>query len=198
MAETAIRSVCAWNATSGASASARGKSSRGIDTVGGRKRSNRTDMASRGRKSKYDEYVKPRLEEIRRAAAAGVDDKIIAEDLGIAPQTFCEYKNKYPEFAEALRKGRARATITAWSALMKLVEGFHYDEVKEYARIGKAGKEVKGKEVTNKYCPPNPQAIAMLLRNYDESFTDKDKTTVDLKKQEAELHKLLAEAELLI
>ena len=146
-------------------------------------------------KSKYDEYVKPRLEEIRLAAAAGVDDKIIAEDLGISAQTFCDYKKQHTELADALRRGRARATIRAWSALMRLVEGFEYEEVKEYARINKKGADVRGQEKTRKYCPPNPQAIAMLLRNYDETFSDRDKETMDLKKKDAELRRMLAEAE---
>lgn len=146
-------------------------------------------------KSKYDEYVKPRLEEIRLAAAAGVDDKIIAEDLGISAQTFCDYKKQHTELADALRRGRARATIRAWSALMRLVEGFEYEEVKEYARINKKGADVRGQEKTRKYCPPNPQAIAMLLRNYDDTFSDRDHLTMDLKKQDAELKRMLAEAE---
>ena len=148
-----------------------------------------------GRKSKYDEYVKPRLDEIREAAAAGVDDKIIADDLGISPQTFCEYKKAHPELADALKRGRARATIRAWSALMRCVEGFSYEEKKSYKRKNKKGIDVGGVEITEKYYPPNPAAIAMVLRNWDEDFTDKDKTTIDLKKQEAELRKMIAEAE---
>lgn len=179
-------------------ASARRKSSRETDIGAGRIRSNKIDMANKaGRKSLYDKLVFPRLDEIREAASNGVNEETIRKDLRIPSTSWYDYKKKHEELAEALESGRARAIIRTKSALMKAAEGFWYNEEKQYQRKNKKGVDVGGVEITKKYCAPNPTAIAMILRNLDEDFTDRDSATMDLKKQEAELKKKLAEMQMI-
>lgn len=145
-------------------------------------------------KSKYDEFVKPHLKEIREWARAGATDKEICEALGVAYSTFCEYKNKRPELKDSLRTGRKAVVIDIKAALLKKALGFHYLEEKSVARKDKDGEDIVSVEQFKRYCPPDPTAAAMLLRNYDETWRDKDTATTNLKKQEMELKKAIAES----
>ena len=55
-------------------------------------------------KSKYFTHVEPKLELIEGWAMDGLTDEQIANKLGIHISTFYDYKNKYSEFSESLKK----------------------------------------------------------------------------------------------
>lgn len=147
-------------------------------------------MAKRGRKCKYDEYVKPMLQQIESWARSGATEDEICTALGIAKSTFYEYKNKYSELSNALRAGRQCVVLDIKAALLKKAMGFEYEE----KRGVKKGGELVTTEVYKRYSPPDPTAATMLLRNYDPEWRDKDTATTDFKRQELEIKKALAEA----
>ena len=144
----------------------------------------------RGRKCKYDEYVKPMIPKIKEWAASGATEKEICTSIGVALSSFYEYKKAYPELAKALREGRQKVILEIKAALFKKATGFMYEEKRGVKKNG----QIVNLEVSNRYCPPDPVAAAMLLRNYDEEWRDKDSKTTDFKKQELELKKAMAEA----
>lgn len=147
-------------------------------------------MAKVGRPSKYDEYVKPYLAQIAEWKKSGATDKEIADALGIALSTFSEYKNQYSELSDALRIGRQTVVLNIKAALYKKAIGFEYEEMEG---IKKEGKVVSTK-IVKRYSPPDTTAAAMLLRNYDDEYRDKDSVQTDFKRQEIEIKKALAEA----
>ena len=57
-------------------------------------------------KSKYFTHVEPKLELIEGWAMDGLTDEQIANKLGIGTSSFYDYKNKYSEFSESLKKGK--------------------------------------------------------------------------------------------
>ena len=59
-----------------------------------------------GRKNRYEEYVKPYLEEINKKVREGVIESEIAKALGISVATLNNYKLKYPELRDALSKNK--------------------------------------------------------------------------------------------
>ena len=146
--------------------------------------------AKRGRKNKYDEYVKPFIPKIIEWTKSGATEKEICAALGISVSTFNEYKNKYSELSDALRAGRQNVVLDIKAALLKRALGFEYEEKKGTKR----GDGLSNVEVYKRYMPPDTTAAAMLLRNYDSDWRDKDTLTSDLKQQEMELRKALAEA----
>lgn len=147
-------------------------------------------MAQRGRKSKYNDYVKPRLDEIKRWAAAGATETEICSALGVSVSSFNEYKNKYSELSDSLRAGRQNVVLNIKAALYKRALGFNYEE-----KIGRSNnKDETSTEIHVRYSPPDTTAAAMLLRNYCEDWRDKDKTTADFKAQELQIKKVLAES----
>ena len=143
-----------------------------------------------GRKSKYDEYVKPYLGQIAEWKKSGATDKEISDALGIALSTFSEYKNQYSELSDALRTGKQTVILNVKAALYKKAIGFEYEE----KRGVKKGDKVVSTEIFKRYSPPDTTAAAMLLRNYDDEYRDRDSVQTDFKRQEIEIKKALAEA----
>lgn len=149
-----------------------------------------------GRPTKYDNAVKPYFKEIKEAFNRGVEEKEIAKSLGISVSTWCEYKKKFSEFAELLKRDdEAIKEILDRldSALLKRAEGFEYIEEKKIIRRDKSGERIAAIEQYRKYCPPDPTAIFGAYNRFDPEYK-KDKAYYDLKRQELELKKLIAES----
>ena len=151
-------------------------------------------MAKTGRKSIYETAIAPHLEEIKKGVENGATVKEIAEALGIAESTLYKYKDEKKELSAAFARGRASITIKIRGALLKKALGFHYEEEKCVARKDAEGENIVVVEHHKKYCPPSETAAAMLLRNYDENWIDKDSATTQLKQQEFELRKAIADS----
>ena len=93
----------------------------------------------------------------------------------------------------AFAHGRAKIVIDIRAALLKKALGFEYEEEKRVGRKDGKGENIVLVEKYKRYSPPSETAAAMLLRNYDETWLDKDNATTELKKQEFELRKAMAE-----
>lgn len=146
------------------------------------------------RPSKYDIEIKPHLEDIKKAVEAGATTKEIAKAFGIAESTIYKYKTEKKEFSEAFARGREKVIIDIKAALLKKALGYEYEEEKKVGKKDKDGENIILVEKYKKHQPPSETAAAMLLRNYDNEWLDRDVTTTDLKKQEHELKKAIAEA----
>ena len=63
-------------------------------------------------------------------AREGLTDELIADKkIGIATSTLYEWKKKYPEISEALKKGKEIVDFKVESALLKRALGFYFDEI---------------------------------------------------------------------
>lgn len=151
-------------------------------------------MAKTGRKSKYDTEIKPHLKEIEEAVKNGATVAEIATAFNVAESTIYKYKKEKKEFSKAFACGRAKIVIDIRGALLKKALGFEYKEEKRVVRADKDGELITMIETYKKYQAPSETAAAMLLRNYDENYIDKDNTTTNLKQQEFEMRKALADS----
>src|SRR5690606_12078499 len=75
-------------------------------------------------------------------ARDGLTDEQIAGDMGIATSTLYEWKKRFPEIVEALKKGKEVIDRLAENALLKRALGYRYDEItyengKETRRVSK-------------------------------------------------------------
>lgn len=147
-----------------------------------------------GRPSRYDTDVKPHLDEIREAVKAGATNEEIADAFGLSVSSIYEYKKKYKEFSKAFARGRKRVVFEIKAALLKKALGFEYEEEKRVGRKDKDGENIILVEKYKRYSAPSEQAAAMLLRNYDENWRDNDKASAEIRRQEADLKKAIAEA----
>lgn len=146
------------------------------------------------RPTRYDTEIKPHIEDIKDAVAAGATVEEIAKAFNIAPSTLYKYKAQKKELKDAFARGREKVIIEIKAALLKKALGFNYEEEKRVGKKDKDGENVIMVEKYTRYCPPSETAAGMLLRNYDEEWKDQDKATAALRKQELDLKKAIAEA----
>ena len=71
-------------------------------------------------KGKYQEWLEPDgLILLEGWARDGLTDEQIAHNMGIATSTLYDWKKKYPEISEALKKGKEVVDIEVENALLK-------------------------------------------------------------------------------
>ncbi|MBQ1292459.1 MAG: hypothetical protein IIY21_00350 [Clostridiales bacterium] len=145
------------------------------------------------RASKYETYVKPHLEDIRKWVL-DLNEKQIAEKLGITQASLENYKKKYPELAEVLIKGRQDLVLDLKDSLRKKARGFYYTETKTTIK-DENGKKTKYIEKHEKYAQPDTGAIHLLLKNLDEEWHNDDAFQMEMKRLQAELDRDRLEAQ---
>lgn len=101
-----------------------------------------------GRKGRYEEWLtEDGLMQVEGWARDGLTDAQIAHNIGITPKTICEWKNRFSEFREALKKGKAPVDIQVENALLKKALGYEYEEITtEVTKIPVIGK------ASGRYC----------------------------------------------
>lgn len=139
-----------------------------------------------GRKSKYETFVQPYLKEISEWYTELDERQIATEKLGIAVSTFENYKKKYPELKEALKRGKSELVSELKSSLKKKAKGFYYEETKTCIRE-ENGKQLKVIEKYKKYAQPDTGAIHLLLKNIDDSWHNDDLETINMKKEQLKI-----------
>ena len=146
------------------------------------------------RPSKYESHVKPYFKDIKNAIERGVEEKQIAENLGISQCSWCDYKNKYSEFSELFKNRDVSLILERLdSALLKIAEGYEYQEKKQYIKKDVDGEKVTYTEITTKHHPPNVTAIFGAYNRFDPNYI-KDKAYYELKQQELEIKRMNADA----
>ncbi len=124
-------------------------------------------------KCMYGTKVEPRLEEIKGMYMDGLSDRDVIHNLGISEKSFYTYKNKYPEFAEAVATSKVVADYRVQNSLYRKCIGYK-DKVKKSYKTKEVhyqdGKKVFEKEVI-KYgedevlVQPDTMAIMYWLNN---------------------------------
>lgn len=138
-----------------------------------------------GQPSKIDDID---LEWVQRLAAGGLTKKEIAGACGIAVSTLMDYQNRYPEFLEAIERGRARDIADIENALHKAAKGYAVVEEKlQYdTQVGKWARETYIRQ-----SDPDVKAALAILQ-HAETGSWKPKTDVEMKFPEALVLKSLA------
>ena len=97
---------------------------------------------------------------------------------GITPETFCQWRNKKPEFAEAIKMAEQKRldffAVEAKKSLLKMIQGYTIQE-KRTVMVDSGIKDegqmtipiIKEKVITEKYFPPDITAIIFALCNLD-------------------------------
>ncbi len=125
-------------------------------------------------KGKYEKWIEPEgLILLEGWARDGLTDEQIAHNMGIRTSTLYEWKKKYSEISESLKKGKEIIDIQVENALLKKALG-----IKETVKKAIKVKEVKyneGKRVSEKehieyvdeevFIPPDTTAQIFWLKN---------------------------------
>jgi transposase-like protein len=114
------------------------------------------------RQTKYErDNWDEKLEVIEGWARDGLTDEQIAEKMGISHDTFYKYKKRYPEFSEALKKGKQVVDREVENKLLKRALGYEYEEVKKELVDG----EMRVTEIKTKEVKPDTTAQIFWLKN---------------------------------
>lgn len=154
-------------------------------------------MAKRGAKSKYERLVKPYLDEINKKVRKGVTEAAIAQALNISVASLNNYRNQYPEFAEALSKDKGADELQALiNAGVEAAKGSYKENEQAIYTIDDYGNPVLEKVVKTKtWQPPNPALNKFYVMNFgkEQGFTN-DPLQTELKKQKQEFDEKLEKA----
>ena len=142
-------------------------------------------------KGKYAYWLEDaQLEKVANWAACGCSNKEIAANIGVREQTLYAWIEKYPEFSESIKKGRARSIEAIENALFKNAIGDVYEEteVTETTLDGRARTKV-----TRKKMKPDTTAQIFYLKNRaPERWSDRRDVSIDdMREQQARFNELL-------
>lgn len=113
-------------------------------------------------KGKYDEWrTNEGLLKIEGWARDGLIDEQIAHNIGISRKTLNEWKNKYSDIRNALKKGKEVVDIEVENALLKNALGYDYEETT--IEVDSKGK--KRKKIITKHVQGDTTAQIFWLRN---------------------------------
>lgn len=146
----------------------------------------------RGARGKYHEWLtKEGLTLIEGWARDGLIDEQIAANIGITTTTLYDWKKKYSDFSDALKRGKESSDYEVENALFKSATGYEYEERKEVQEVvdGVMRKRV---EVTRKQVPPNATSAIFWLKNRKPDKW-RNKQEIEISKLRAETKKLEAE-----
>lgn len=112
--------------------------------------------------AKYTEWLTDEgLIKIEGWARDDLTDEQIAKNIGIKRPTLYDWKNKYSDISDALKRGKEIVDRQLENALFKSATGYEYTEVTE--ELTENGMEIT-KKVT-KQVAPNPTAAIFWLKN---------------------------------
>lgn len=134
-------------------------------------------------KGKYQEWLEPEgLLKIEGWARDGLTDEQIANNIGISVSCLNNWKNKYVEILESLKRGKEVIDRQVENALLKRALGYEYTETtREY--IPELDEMKTTKKVTKQVAPDTTAQIFWLKNRKPEKWRDKqeyeDKTAID-------------------
>lgn len=147
-----------------------------------------------GRKSKYYKQVQPFLDDIDKWLNNGATEEQCAKALRVAYSSWSNYKNQFQELKDLCDKPRVGLVLNLRGALVNRALGMKVEEKKTYIKSNAKTGETKYTEITVKEIPPDTNAIYGALNIYDPDYV-KDKKNYELKQEELQLRKQLAEAD---
>lgn len=151
------------------------------------------DMAKAGAKSKYEASVKPFLDDINKKVREGVTESEIAKALGISVASLNNYRNKYPEFKEALSKNKGVDVLQELvNAGIEAAKGYYKENETTIIILDDRGQPSKRqKTVTKTWYPPNSTLNLFYVKNFgkEEGFMS-DPLDYELRKTKQEFDEL--------
>lgn len=108
--------------------------------------------------AKYHEWLtKEGLVRLGGWARDGLDNKQMANNMGITPSTFYEWQKKFPQISDTIKGGKDAPDREVENAMYKSAIGFEYTE----EMVSNTGEVVE----VRKYSKPNTTAQIFWLKN---------------------------------
>lgn len=135
------------------------------------------------RKGKYEDWITPEgLLKIEGWARDGLTDEQIAANIGIRAGTLYDWKNRFSDISEALKKGKEVVDRQVENALLKRALGYEYKETTREPVLNPNTGKVEltvTKTVTKQVVPDTTAQIFWLKNRKPEVWRDKREITTD-------------------
>ena len=113
-------------------------------------------------KGKYEYWLTPDgLLRLEAYARDGLTDDDISRQIGINRATLYDWKKKYPNISDSLKRGKEVVDIAVENALFKRAIGYSYEEIKDE----QSDKDGNKRTITKKFIPPDVTAQIFWLKN---------------------------------
>ena len=153
----------------------------------------------RGRPCKYDSHVEPYLDNVYEWIKEGYTDYSIAEQLGIHPDTFIDYKKQFPILADLYAQARLERNCLVMNSMFKKANGYIAPTYQE--KLSKDGEKVSLRSEI--YVPADVNAADLFLRNNDPSYKSAKMAEISINNSpmippgqlQSEIDKLISERE---
>ena len=134
-------------------------------------------------KGKYQEWLTEEgLLQLEAWARDGLTEEQIAHNMGISRKTLYEWKSKYSDICDTLKRGKEVVDIQVENALLKRALGYTYKEVtREKVFNPETGQYelMPTKEVTKEVVPDTTAQIFWLKNRRPEQWRDKRDVSVE-------------------
>lgn len=128
-------------------------------------------------KGKYEQWLTEEgLLQLEAWARNGLTDEQIAANIGISRSTLNEWKNRFSDISDTLKRGKEIVDIQVENALLKRALGYTYKETTREAQFNPQTEQyemVVTKEVTKEVVPDTTAQIFWLKNRKPEKWRDK-------------------------
>lgn len=128
-------------------------------------------------KGKYEQWLTEEgLLQLEAWARKGLTDEQIAANIGISRSTLNEWKNRFSDISDTLKRGKEIVDIQVENALLKRALGYTYKEITREAQFNPQTEQyemVVTKEVTKEVVPDTTAQIFWLKNRKPEEWRDK-------------------------
>lgn len=133
--------------------------------------------------SKYEYWLTPEgLLKIGGWARDGLTDEQLASNMGISRTTLNEWKKRFPNISDTLKKGKEVVDIQVENALLKRALGYQYKEITEEEKYNPITEEFNirvTKIVTKEVAPDTTAQIFWLKNRRPDKWRDKQAEEAD-------------------
>lgn len=128
-------------------------------------------------KGKYEQWLTEEgLLQLEAWARNGLTDEQITANIGISRSTLNEWKNRFSDISDTLKRGKEIVDIQVENALLKRALGYTYKETTREAQFNPQTEQyemVVTKEVTKEVVPDTTAQIFWLKNRKPEEWRDK-------------------------
>lgn len=134
--------------------------------------------------TKYDELIKPHLDDIKRYVSHGVTEEEVRNFYGIGKTMWYEYKKRYSELNELLCNAKQICRVNLLNRAFEVANGYEYTETTTEEVKDKDGNITGTKtKVVKRYARADAGMIQFLLINrYPEDFA-RDPQILSIRKE---------------
>jgi transcriptional regulator with XRE-family HTH domain len=128
-------------------------------------------------KGKYEKWITEEgLVLLEGWARDGLTDEQIAHNVGVSRSTLNDWKKKYPDISDALKKGKEVVDLQVENALLKRALGYEYEEITQESQWNEKINKYEliiTKSVKKRQAPDTTAQIFWLKNRRPDKWRDK-------------------------